>query len=395
MPQNALGTPHILFLIDQLLELGGAERVLFEIIERMPKEKFRCSLATFRGYAADLQVRVKCPVHVFPLVRTYDLRALSVARRLRCLIRSQHIDIVHTFFETSDLWGGAIAKLSGCPSLISSRRDLGIGRSRKHKVAYPALRHLFDRVVTVSDSVRDYCIREDRMDPRKVITLYNGIDLENVDRVRDLSVVPQSLRAKFPLVTTVANIRRIKGLEVFLRAAAITRLTCPQTKFLVIGEILDQNCFQELRAIAHSLDLDRSLTFLGPVDDVIPYLKVSTAFCLFSHSEGFSNALIEAMACGLPSVATRVGGNVEAIADGECGFLVAPNDANTAATRIVELIANRGRAAVMGTVARRRVEDQFTFQAMIEKLTSVYESLMACRRNMTYSPLAHTRLANE
>jgi glycosyltransferase involved in cell wall biosynthesis len=381
--------PHILFLIDQLLDLGGAERVLFKTIELLPQDKFRCSLATFRGSAADLEDRVNCPVYVFPLIRTYDAKAFSVAAQLRYLIRSQHVDVVHTFFETSDLWGGLIAKLSGCSTLISTRRDMGILRSSKHKVGYRLMNPLFDCVLAVSDSVRDYCIREDRIDPGKVITLYNGIDLENVNRVRDMNIVPESLRGLTPLVTTVAHVRRIKGIEVFLQAAAITRRTFPQAKFLVVGDIWDKEFFGELQTLSRGLGLDSSVVFLGATEDVIPYLRISHLFCLLSHSEGFSNALLEAMACSLPCVVTQVGGNGEAIEDGESGFLVQAGDAETAAARIIELIANPARAIAMGQAARRKVEDCFTTRVMIERLTAIYDRFLSTTGNAGYS-LAHT-----
>lgn len=384
---------HILFIIDQLLKFGGAERVLFKLIELLPREKFRCSLLTLRDYAPDLQPGFACPVHVLPLTRTYDLRALSAARQLHHLIRSQHVDIVQTFFESSDLWGGLVAKASGCPTLISTRRDMGILRSRKHRAAYRLMRPLVDCVLAVSDHVRDYCIREDGMDPHKVITVYNGLDLENVDRVRDLSAVHRSFCSPSPLVTTVANVRRIKGIEVFLHAAAITRRMYPELRFLVVGEIWDPAYFEELQTLCRCLDLDKNITFLGLVDDVIPYLKASSVFCLLSHSEGFSNALLEAMACSLPCVATRVGGNAEAIVDGQSGFIVSAGDAESTASRLIELIANPARATSMGKLARKRVEQFFTIQIMIEKLVGIYDSCLSQQPNAAHSRASRTRLA--
>ena len=93
------GRPHILFLIDQLCEAGGAERVLLNMVRLLPKDKFRCSLATFKLDArVDLFREIPCPVHVVRLRRTYGWSGLRAAYELRALIRSQRVNIVHTFF---------------------------------------------------------------------------------------------------------------------------------------------------------------------------------------------------------------------------------------------------------------------------------------------------------
>src|SRR5215469_3729727 len=98
---------HVLFIIDELCEMGGAERVLFKIVRHLPSDQFRCSILTFRvnPEAAALK-EISCPVHVLPLKKTYDWNALKVAGQIRKFIRQEKVSIVHTFFETSDLWAG-------------------------------------------------------------------------------------------------------------------------------------------------------------------------------------------------------------------------------------------------------------------------------------------------
>jgi glycosyltransferase involved in cell wall biosynthesis len=106
---------------------------------------------------------------------------------------------------------------------------------------------------------------------------------------------------------------------------------------------------------------------------------MSTAFCLLSRSEGFCNALLEAMACGVPSVVTRVGGNPEAITDGENGFLVPVDDDAAAADRLLCLLLNPERASLLGDSGRNSVQARFSADAMIKKLVSVYRDLLAER----------------
>src|SRR6266478_1780815 len=154
---------HVLFLIDRFPQrMGGAEGTLLKITRLLPPARYRCSVVTFAIDPAfeDIRGLFKCPLYVLPLRRTYDWNALRVAMKIVLLIKSQQVSIVHTFFHTSDLWGGMIAKLSGCPVLISSRRDMGLNQSLKHRVAYRLLRRMFDQVQAVSEQVRSYSIAE-------------------------------------------------------------------------------------------------------------------------------------------------------------------------------------------------------------------------------------------
>jgi glycosyltransferase involved in cell wall biosynthesis len=131
--------------------------------------------------------------------------------------------------------------------------------------------------------------------------------------------------------------------------------------------------------MVRSFGLENNVKLLGFVEDPTPLLKMSNAFCLLSRSEGFSNALLEAMACGLPCVITRVGGNPEAVNDGENGFLVPPEDDESAAERLLFLLRNPAKAAQIGNAARLTVQMRFSADNMIRQLLDVYSGLMAGR----------------
>src|SRR5215468_11699663 len=134
---------HVLFLIDELCGKGGAELALLNTVCSLP-QRFRCSVVTFRlNPNLPLLAEFPCPVKLMPLRRTFDWNAMMMAARLSRYIRHERVDVVHTFFASADLWGGIVAKLSRRPLLISSRRDMGFERARKHRIAYRALRGMF------------------------------------------------------------------------------------------------------------------------------------------------------------------------------------------------------------------------------------------------------------
>lgn len=374
---------NILYMIDLLdTSPGGAEHALSRLTRALPTNRFRCSVVTFavEGYE-QVKAMFPCDVRVFPLTSSFDFRALQVAFRLRNLIRREKIDIVHTFFPTADLFGGAVATLSGVPVLVSSRRDMGITRTPKHALAYRALGRMFDQIYAVSERVRNYCILEDGVDPHKVVTVYNGIDFELFASGDPVDAVISSLRSggASHIVAAVGNIRRVKGFDVLLQAASIVLKEFPRAVFLIIGNTLEQDCLSELNSLAASLGIADSIRFVSGCKTVSSFLKGVDCFCLTSHSEGFSNALIEGMATGLPCVATEVGGNGEAIVDGISGLLVPPGDHAAVAARILELLKNPGYARLLGNAARERVRNNFSTEIMVARIISLYEGLMTRR----------------
>lgn len=374
----------ITYMIDHLFNVeGGGELALLRILHHLPRCRFRPSVVTFnvKPRTREILQQLECPLYVFPVQRTYGWTGLRAALRIRSLLRREKPDIVHTFFETSNTWGGLITKLSFGPVLVSSRRDMGVLRSPKHRIAYRLVNILSDRVQAVSNEVRRLCIENEGIRPTKVFTIYNGIDLAKAD----LEQATDSFRARMGLhrashvVTTVANIRRVKGLETFIKTAAIVRRRFESVLFVVAGRTHERLYFEELQLLVKDLGLEESVSFLGMVDDVFPLLKCTDVFCLLSRSEGFSNALLEAMACGLPCVATPVGGNPEAISDGVSGYLVPSEDPVAAANRIIALLEAPERAKQLGREARKTVEAHFTVHHMIDELTQFYESLLGPR----------------
>lgn len=365
-------------MIDHLVAAGGGEGALVKILRLLPRDRFRYSVVTLKwAIGPDILRSLPCPAHSFELDRTYSWKALQTAYAIRRLIRSENVDIVHTFFETSNTWGGIVAKLSGAPRLVSSRRDMGILQSPKHRLAYRVINRICDRVLTVSEMVRRQCVEGEHIDPAKVVRIYNGMEFEQVAAVREAAdLTSLGIPADAPVITTVANIRPVKGIDIFIRAAALVLREFPQTYFLVVGAVNEPDTAAELLQLARSLAIENNVKFSGLRDDVLQILRRSKVFCMLSRSEGFSNAVLEAMASEVPCVVTRVGGNPEAIDEGVTGYLVPSEDFAAAADRITYLLRNPEQAARIGRAAREVVRTRFSSERMISDLTQFYESLV-------------------
>jgi glycosyltransferase involved in cell wall biosynthesis len=373
----------LLYILDSIWGVGGAELCLLRMIPHVQQAGYDCHVLTFHSNeeARSFRNQFSCPVEHWQLKNVYDYNALRIALRLRKFIREHKIDIVHTFFETADLWAGSVAKLSGVNVLISSRRDMGIMRAPKHHIGYRLLRGIFDQVQTVSEGVRRYTIETDGVNPHRTVTIYNGVEKELKVRAADVENLRERLGivAGMPVITCVANLRRVKGIDVLVRAAALVKQVVPQVRFLIAGHFgVNANLAytEEMIALSKSLNMQDSILFLGQLNQVPELLNMSDVFLLPSRSEGFSNALLEAMAAGVPCVATAVGGNPEVVIDGVTGYLVPKDDHASLADRILTLLQNPNLRHQMGFAARSRIMKHFTVEIMASQVISAYDRLL-------------------
>ena len=368
--------PHVLLVLDQLPKaLGGGERYVLKLAALLPRYGYRASILTFSAHPeSDALHSPPCPIYLLPLQRTYDITALRAALDLRTFLRRQQIQIVQTFFESSDLWAGFVTKTMSTAKLIWSRRDMGILRARKHRLAYRLMAGVPDAVFAVSEQVRRYSIEVDRIDPARVQTIYSGLNLSDWD----IASRPVKTSGNFH-VTTVGNIRRIKGHDIFIKAAGAIAPIFPEVSFSIAGDVLELEYFAELQSLVRDLNLSDRFHFAGSLTNLPQYLSTSDIFVLPSRSEGFSNAILEAMAASLPVVATDVGGNSEAVKDGVNGFLVPRDDPDALAAAIRRLLSDPSQAKAMGEAGKTIAADNFTTEAMMTRITSAYNKLLCAK----------------
>jgi glycosyltransferase involved in cell wall biosynthesis len=366
--------PHILLVLDQFGKtLGGGERIVLKLAALLPHYGYRASILTFSAHPESAALKSSpCPIYLLPIRRTYDLTALRAALEFRRFLKDQRIQIVHTFFESSDIWAGFVTKTMSKAKLVWARRDMGILRTRKHHIAYRLLAWAPDAVFAVSEQVRRHSIEVDRIDPARVQTIYNGLNLEDWDT----TLRPAKAQGEF-LVTAVGNIRRVKGHDVFIRAAAAVVQQFPKVSFSIAGDVLEPGYFTELQDLVQDLKLANHFRFDGGVTNLRQYLAAADVFVLPSRSEGFSNAIVEAMAASLPVVATNVGGNAEAVNDGISGFLVPSDDPGALSAAILRLLSDPSKARAMGAAGRSLVEERFTVEAMMNRTASAYSNLLS------------------
>lgn len=372
----------ILFLIDYFHRTGGTEKHLVQLIAGLPAERFRSTVLVFdlgeNPLLQELHDR-DVPIIHLPVGREYVPNAVRQAWRLSRLIRRGRYDIVQTFHQKADTYGALIAWVSGAQHMISSKRDTGQLRKPLHIFLNRRLRGLFDVFIMASDGVRVAVMARDHLPAQRVTTIYNGVDVTHfrppsLEQTRDARV-RLGLAAEDFVVGMVAAFRPEKNHAVFFDALSRAASAIPSVKVLAVGA---GPLLAEIRERIAGTDLGARTVFTGEVSEVLPCLWSMDVGCLTPGSnEGFSNAVIEQMAVGLPMVVSDVGGNAEAVVHGENGFVVAPFDVTALSRALIDVYSDPARAAAMGRASRQRAVERFSLEKMCAEHARLYLSL--CR----------------
>ena len=347
---------------------GGTQRQMIELIERLDRRRFRVHPVCFHRVGAWYN-RVAAAgesVAHFPI---HGFRRPSTVRQLTAFARwcrRNRIAVLHTCELYSNIFGLPGGALASVPVRIGSRRGFveTPGLQRLQRVSYAAAH----RVVANSQAAADR-LRVEGVPDNKIHVIPNGID-PAVFPGREYSAWPKR-------IATVACLREEKRIDVLVSAAPAILARHPQAEFLIAG---DGPCREPLVARARDLGVLNRFQFLGHRDDVPAVLAQADVFVLPSRSEASPNSVIEAMAAGLPVVASDVGGIPELVDDGRTGYLVAPGDVNALARGVIGLLDAPDRVEAFGVAARRRIEQTYSFDRMVEQFETLYEAELAARR---------------
>ena len=282
--------------------------------------------------------------------------------RLVRLFRQLQPDVVHTHNPAPQLWGTVAARLARVPVVVHTRHGHALGSLSGPLVG--VLCRLANRVVCVSDDLRRDLMRRHRLAEPKVVRIWNGIDTS-----RFAWAGPRME----PTAIAVSRLSQVKDIRTLLQAAAAVGRELPEFRIRIVG---DGPLRSELEEQAKGLGLDRHAEFLGERHDVPALLARAGFFVSSSVSEGLSLTLAEAMAVGLPVLATAVGGNPEVVQDGVTGRLVPAGDPRALADGLLALWKERDRWEGMGRAGRDRVLAHFDVRRMVKDYETLYGSVL-------------------
>ena len=356
--------------------IGGTERHIVDLLRGLDASRFALQLACLRrsGELLDEIDSLGVPVEEYRIRGLFGLGTLRDQGRLVRQLRDHRIQLVHTYGFYPNVFALPAAYLASTPARVASVRDLGdLWTSWQRRVQKLACR-LAHRVVVNAEAVRQRLI-SDGYPRERIRVIKNGIDLARFDANRRTGGLRRELGlgAGVPLVGVLSRLNPKKGVGVFVEAAAQLAAAFPEAVFLVVW---DGGSRRELEGLTGRLGLGSRVRFTGFRRDVPAILSEMAVCVLPSLTEALPNVLLEAMAAGVPVVATRVGGNEEVVAHGITGLLVPPGKAEPLASALRVLLENPGRASEFGRAGRQRVRELFSFERMIRETESLYEELL-------------------
>jgi len=354
--------------------IGGGQISLLALLKRLDRRLYYpLVVCPSRGKFARVLRNNGIEVKIIEMKALKTINFLQIIKTIKdfiLLLKEKKIDLVHANGLRAAIYSGLAARWQGVP-FIWHVRVIEFGGWPEKLCAY-----LAERIIVNSEAVGEK-FNWLKNKSKKVVCIYNGVDLDEFHP----GIKGDNIRKEFnlgnsPLVGIVGGLIPWKGHRYFLEAAATVSRKFSEVKFLVVGEdFVGGRYRRQLEDLAFKLGLVDRIVFAGFRQDIPEILGSLEILVLTSLQEPFGRVLIEAMACAKPVVATNAGGVPEIVHDGETGLLVPMRDPEALARSIKLLLNNKEKAKEMGEKGRRRVEENFTIEAHVKKVESLYQAL--------------------
>lgn len=354
---------------------GGAETVYAELVAGTPSRGWDALAVVPEEdwLSGHLRSRGVQPV-ILPSTRAFDVRYLV---RLCRLCRREEITMIQAHLLASAVYGSAVGRLLGLPVVCTFHGTVDVDSGD----ALQGLKtRLIDRaantIVFVSDWLRSAFGAERRIRTARTRVVHNGIDVRKYAPVADRSFRREvGVGSGEFLLGAIGNIRAPKGYRVLLEAVARLRRRDLPVRLVVVGDTRDP-LYPELVEARSALGLDGIVEFTGFREDVPRVLGALDALVVSSTAEGFSLAIAQALASGVPVVSTRCGGPEEILEDDRTGLLVEAGSAGALAGAIERIAVDDRLRARLSRTGRRHAERNFSLSRMVERYAALYDDAL-------------------
>jgi glycosyltransferase involved in cell wall biosynthesis len=363
----------IAYVIDKIESpTAGTEKQLLALIQGLDRSSFSpvlCVLESTEWLETQFHA---CPAYEIGPLRSGDWRTLSRLLRFARFLRREGIHIVQTHFRDGNIVGILGAKLAGVKHTISTRRNQGYWHTTGELAILRLLNRWVTRFVANAESTAKQLIQTEGVPKDAVSIIPNGVDLGLFESIEPTMKHAYKERAGLPpdrpVVGIVANLRPVKAVDVFIHAAAVLSRKYTDALFVIVGDGSER---ADLEQLALRLGVSGHVRFFGSCPHVPALLPAFDLGVLTSHSESFSNALLEYMAAGLPVVCTDCGAARELLYDGAYGCIVPIGDPHAVADAVAKFVAN-GSASEAFVANRSRVFERYSELTMTRRHEALY-----------------------
>ena len=374
--------PLRLLLVVDSLEVGGAERHVVDLVLALRREGHAVTLAcSVSGSLAEPLEAARIPVR--PLVGKIVKRRVSVPYALalrKLLLREGPFDLVHAHVYASATASALATVGTGLPLVVTEHTE-ALWQGRAGRAFSLWMYRRIARLIAVSDAIRRRLIERDGVPPARITVVPNSVPPAR-DAHADAMPLPAEGLRKAPLVGMVARLQPEKGVTSFVKAAAYVAKEFPAARFVVVG---DGPLKEELFELAEGLGVRDRVLFLGFRPDAQALMRMMDVVAVPSVSEGTPLVVLEAMASGVPVVASSVGGIPDQIRHGREGILVPPGDPRALGDALLGLLRDPERARSMGEAGRVRAGTEFGHEEMVRRVEETYPAALTDVKSAGYA----------
>tara|TARA_B100001564_G_scaffold298309_1_gene264375 strand:- start:2678 stop:3832 length:1155 start_codon:yes stop_codon:yes gene_type:complete len=378
--KNPLDESNIVLVIDSL-DGGGAEAQAIMLASGLKNENIKVSIFPLRSGGTLTKQAKNQNIEIIEggFKSTRNIKSSIKGFLLLCkTIHSKKNAIVHTFLPFSNFVGSIAGIISGANYIITSRRGLiKLNYLKKKWRTFDKISNfLSDKIVVNAEAIIDEMLALDSVNPNKVICIRNGI---NIEKFRIKNYDRNYIRSQFGLLESefawvkVANFSSIKGHKDLITSFKNLD-TKYQAKLFLVGK--DIGSLDELKTLVSECGLQDRIKFLGFREDIPEILLSMDGYICASHTEGFSNAILEAMASGLPIIATNVGGNSEILKNEITGLLFKPKDKNEIINTMIKIMENNPLSEKLSKEALKTVNEKYSTKKMVESYIDIYKKAL-------------------
>lgn len=364
-----------ILLLTTRLNLGGIGVYTASLARALKKKGVEVIVASSGGELTD-ELKKNNIEHINLAIDTSaDIGAhtLMAYFRLSSLIRERGIQLIHAQTRVTQVIAHLLSKREKVAFISTCH---GFFKRRWFRRLLPCWG---ERAIAISDAVREHLVNDMKVSKDRIRIIYNGIDIERFNRAPSFgekSLIRNQLGLKeHSTIGIISRLSDVKGHKYLFGAFARMSHKFPGLQLLVIGDG-PPGYTKELKALAESLGIEDRVLFHQACRDTSIPLSVIDVFCMPSLQEGLGLSIIEAMASGLPVVASNVGGIYSLIKHGENGLLVSPKDEDGLAEAISEILNNPSLAKKMGNISKELVKEKFGLDLMAEKTLKLYQEVI-------------------
>ena len=352
------------------LKVGGAEKQLYYLVKNLDKNKFSPTIIALRGGILEPDFKKICKLKI--IGKKFKIDPFSFLK-LIFIIREEKTDILHTYMFTANTWGRLAGIICKIPVKIVSERSVDLWKKNYHFLIDKILGKFTDKIICVSEEVRNHYLKKTKLPSDKFIVIENGVDLQEIEKIKEKKEIKEEFGIQNDdfVILTGGRLCKEKSIDFFLSIVPELKKQITNLKILIAGEGEEK---ENLLNITKYLKLEDNVIFTGYRRDILSIIKISDLVVLTSKWEGMPNLILEGMALKKAVISTNVGGCKEIIQNNVNGFLIEYGDKKHLIEKILFLYKNSGEREKMGESGYKIVKEKFDLIVKIKEYEKIYSS---------------------